>query len=105
MRPKQPAPPERGLFFATWLALAAMLQTSRQEFPVKTSRKGSSIRRTTAGGQQASTREGQDSGSWFVALVCVAGVNRYACEAKYPWPGLRGRRDTSTPPGRDAISS
>jgi hypothetical protein len=84
IRQKQPAPPKRGLFFATQPALAAMLQTSRQEFPVKTFGKGSSIRRTTAGGQQASIRERQDRSSRFVALVCVAGVSRYACEAKYP---------------------
>src|SRR5665213_914510 len=41
----------------------------------------------------------------FVAFGSVAGVSCDACEAKYPWPRLSGRRGTSTPPDRDAVSS
>src|ERR1700721_2746203 len=62
-------------------------------------------RRATAGGDGASDRAESRSNSQVVASSSVAGVSCDACEAKYPWPRLHGQRGTSTPPGRDAVSS
>src|SRR6478736_4375199 len=58
---------------------------------------------TTAGGGRASVGEAERLG--IVALVALPGVSCDAYEAKYPWPRLLGRRGTSIPPGRDAVSS
>src|SRR5438105_6028668 len=80
------------------------LQTSRQDFAVKTFRKWIEH----AGQRRAATGGGEREAEAilrFVAFGSVAGVSRYACEAGYPWPRLHGPRGTSTPLGRDAVSS
>src|SRR5579883_3490535 len=78
----------RGLFRRRVLPAWHGLQTSRQEFTVKTSGNTTRPRRMTAG--DIGRRAGE-AGSSVVAFVGVAGVSRYACEAKYPWPRLHGR--------------
>src|SRR6186997_3393360 len=75
-------------------------QTSRQEFTVKIQ---GMPRRDNGGWGHASIREVEQLA--VVALVALPGVSCDACEAKYPWPRLHGRRGTSTPPDRDAVSS
>ena len=57
------------------------------------------------GGQSGRRHQRSEKHSQSVALSCVAGVSCDACEAKYPWPRLHGRQGTSTPLGRDAVSS
>jgi hypothetical protein len=92
----------RALSSAGVAGAARSSQTSRQEFAVKTLGNKSRPRRMSAGDVRR-LPEKRALGS--LRLFGVAGVSRYACEAKYPWPRLHGRRGTSTPPGRDAVSS
>src|SRR5215211_1582963 len=87
-----------GRGFETRPALPA--QTSRQEFTVKIR---GMPRRDNGGWGHASTREAEQLA--VVAFVALPGVSCDACEAKYPWPRLPGRRGTSSPPDRDAVSS
>src|SRR4029453_13251126 len=77
-------------------------QTSRQEITVKFQRMGSATPGNGGWAGGASIREQQPS---ECSVGSVAGVSCDACEAGYPWPRLHGRRDTSSPLGRDAISS
>ena len=85
------------------LAEIAGLKTFRQEFAANTAGTNYRPRRITAGDDGTST--GEAARTRFVALVALSGVSCDAFEAEYPWPRLHGRRDTSTPPGRDAVSS
>ncbi len=82
-------------------------QTSRQDFAVKTVVAARSAidhagQRRAVTGRQPERNQKQLG---FVAFGGVAGVSCDACEAEFPWPRLHGRRGTSTPPGRDAVSS
>ena len=81
-------------------------QTSRQDLAVTNDE---CERSTTPGQRRAATgRQPENEAEatrGFLAFDSVAGVKCDAYEAKSPWPRLHGRRGTSTPPGRDAVSS